>query len=293
MLRKGRAQDGAVRLLAAVFVVVCAAFVLFPFFVMISISLQTMSEVYSPSMVLVPERLQFVNYAKAMRNGNWPRYFLNSAIVTVVVTAVSLVINSMAGYVFARLRFRGSKVLFLLVLTGMMIPPQVTMIPLFSLLRGIPFAGGNNWLGQGGVGLYNTYAGLILPFLAGSFGVFLCRQFYIGFPRELDDAARMDGCGPFAAFLKIYLPLSGPVLASLGVLKFTGTWNEYTWPLIMTNTDKMKTVQLALTVFRNESEILWNQLMAATFLVSLAIYVVFTFAQKYFVAGLLSGSVKG
>lgn len=286
-------KERLIRLTAIVFAVLCVGFVLFPFFLMLSISLQTMSEVYAPSPVLIPKVPQFENYVKAMQNGNWARYFLNSAIVTVMVTAISLVINSMAGYVFARLKFRGSRVLFLLVLTGMMIPPQVTMIPLFSLLRGMPFVGGNNWLGQGGIGLYNSYAGLIIPFLAGSFGVFLCRQFYIGFPKELDDAARMDGCGPFDAFLKIYLPLSGPVLASLGVLKFTGTWNEYTWPLIMTNSDKLKTVQLALTVFRNESEILWNQLMAATFLVSLAIYIVFIFAQKHFVAGLLSGSVKG
>ena len=139
----------------------------------------------------------------------------------------------------------------------------------------------------------NTYAGLIIPYIAGSFGVFLCRQFYVGFPKELDDAARIDGCGRFGQFVRIYLPLSGPVLASLAVLKFTGTWNEYTWPLVMTSGDDMKTVQLALGTFRDEGEVFWNQLMAATLLSGVPIYILFFFAQKHFVSGLLAGSVKG
>ena len=144
-----------------------------------------------------------------------------------------------------------------------------------------------------GSGLINTYAGMILPFIAGSFGVFLCRQYYVGFPRELDDAATVDGCGRVRAFFRIYLPLSKPVLASLGVLKFTGTWNEYTWPLIMARSDSMKTVQVALTLFRNESEIRWNLMMAATIMISLAVYIVFGCAQKHFVNGILAGSIKG
>jgi len=259
---------------------------------MISISLQTQSEVYARSVVYIPKIPQFINYAAAMGNGSWPRYFFNSALVTFIVVAVSLGINSMSGYVFARIPFRGSGALFLLILIGMMIPPQVTMIPVYTLLRGVPFIGGNDAYGSGGSGLINTYGGLILPFIAGSFGVFLCRQYYIVFPRELDDAARIDGCGRFSAFVRIYLPLSGPLMASLGVIKFTGTWNEFTWPFIITGTDAMQTVQLALTRFRNESEIIWNQLMAATLLVSLPVYVVFAFLQKHFIAGILAGSVK-
>ena len=115
----------------------------------------------------------------------------------------------------------------------------------------------------------------------------------MGFPQELDDAARIDGCGRFMQFIRIYLPLSGPVLASLSVLKFTGTWNEYTWPLVMNTTDSMKTVQLALSTFRDEGEIFWNQLMAATLVSGIPIYILFFFAQKHFVSGLLAGSVKG
>lgn len=119
------------------------------------------------------------------------------------------------------------------------------------------------------------------------------RQFYVSFPTALDDAARIDGCGRLRTFLRIYVPLSGPAFASLCVTKFTGAWNEYTWPLVMTHTDDMKTVQLALTMFRDEGEIRWNQLMAATLVASLPIYIVFLLTQKHFVSGLLVGSVKG
>lgn len=265
----------------------------FPFLLTLSVSLETMSEVYASTPRLWPAVPQWRNYLDAMSSGSWGRYMYNSLLVTVLTTAISLVINSMSGFVFARIPFRGRRTLFALILLGMMVPPEVTLFPVFKLVRSIPFAGGNDWLGRGGRGLMNTYAGLILPFIAGSFGVFLCRQFYLGFPQELDDAARIDGCGRLGQFTRIYLPLSGPVLASLGMLKFTGTWNEYTWPLVLTTGDSMRTVQLALTTFRSETEIVWNQLMAATLVSCLPIYILFFAAQKQFVAGLLAGSVKG
>lgn len=285
--------DRRFRILSALFVLLLCLMTGFPLIMTISVSLQTMSEVYSPDLNLIPDVLQFGNYKTAMTTGDWARYFQNSLTVTVITVVISLVINSMSGFVFARIPFRGREPLFMLILIGMMIPAQVTLIPVFLLIRSVPFAGGNNALGQGGTGLINTYAGLIIPYIAGSFGVFLCRQFYMGFPTELDDAARIDGCGRLGQFFRIYLPLSGPVLASLAVLKFTGTWNEYTWPLVMTSGDAMKTVQLALGAFRNEGEVFWNQLMAATLVSGVPIYLLFFFAQKHFVSGLLAGSVKG
>ena len=285
-------ETPAFKMASRIIIAVLVILVGMPFLMMVSTSLQTMDEIYGSRMVLIPRKLQFVNYYHAMQNGSWGRYLFNSLYITVVVTAISLFINAMTGYVFARLRFKGRDPLFLLLLTGMMIPPQVTMVPVFIMLKSFPLAGGNNLLGSGGNGLINTFTGLMLPFIAGSLGVFLCRQFYLGFPDSLDDAARLDGCGRFDIFVRVFLPLSKPVLASLGILKFTGTWNEYTWPLIMTNSDRMKTVQIALTMFRDEAEILWNQLMAATLVSSLAIYILFLFLQKYFVAGMMEGSIK-
>lgn len=273
-------------IVSRLFILVLALSVAFPLIMTVSVSLQTMNEIYEADPVIIPSRFMFENYKTAMTSGSWPRYFYNSGVVTVITVVISLFINSMSGYVFARIPFRFRNALFALILLGMMIPTQVTLIPVFTLLRSLGFLTGRE------NGLFNTYSGLILPFIAGSFGVFLCRQFYVSFPKELDDAAMIDGCGRFETFMKIYLPLSGPVLASLGVLKFTGTWNEYTWPLVATSGDDMKTVQVALTGFRDEGEIYWNLLMAATLVAGLPIYVVFFFAQKHFVAGLLAGSVK-
>ena len=283
---KKSAADRLFGILSGLFVALLAAGILFPLVMTLSVSLQTMNEIYAPEPVVIPQKLNFSNYARAMNSGDWALYFKNSFLITLITVAISLVINSMSGYVFARIPFRGRNTLFMLILLGMMVPTQVTLIPVFSLLRRI------NLLGNGSSGLINTYPGLILPYIAGSFGVFMCRQFYVSFPKELDDAAMIDGCSRFKTFLRIFVPLSGPLFASLGVIKFTGTWNEYTWPLVATSGEKLKTVQLALTSFRDEGEIYWNLLMAATLVVSLPIYVVFFFAQKHFVKGLLAGSVK-
>jgi len=286
-------RDKIFRIISGITAAFMVLIVVFPFFIMVSTSLQTKNEIFSPTSDLIPDQLLFSNYVEAMQHGNWLRYFGNSFFIVGIVVIVSLAINSMAGYVFARIPFRFSKTLFILILAGMMIPPQVTMIPVFSMLRSVPLVNGNDFFGNGGSGLLNTYTGLILPFIAGSFGVFLCRQFYIGFPKELDDAAMVDGCNRFHTFVTIYLPLSKPVLASLAILKFVGTWNEYTWPLIMVRSDKMRTVQIALTLFRNESEIRWPLLMAATLLVSMPVYLLFACCQRNFVNGILAGSVKG
>ena len=272
--------------LSALFIGVLALSVLFPLILCVSVSLQTMNDVYASEPVLLPAKLNFSNYTRALSNGNWAIYFKNSFEVTFVTLIISLIINTMSGYVFARIPFKGRETLFVLILLGMMVPTQATLIPVFSLLRRINLIGGSS------SGLINTFPGLVLPYIAGSFGVFLSRQFYISFPSELDDAAMIDGCGRFRTYVKIYIPLSGPLFASLGVIKFTGTWNEYTWPLVATSGEKLKTVQLALTSFRDEGEIYWNLLMAATLAVSLPIYLVFFFAQKHFVSGLLAGSIK-
>ena len=266
----------------------------FPFVVMLSVSFQDMSQIYAPGLSLIPRPFRPEVYRIALSSGSWLRYILNSFYVAGLATGISLFINAMTGYAFARIRFPLRRFLFILILTGMMIPTQVTLVPLFIMIRHFPLAGGNNLFGQGGTGLVDTYTGLILPYIAGSFGVFMCRQFYVLFPQELDEAAKIDGCSRFRAFVSIYLPLSKPVLGALAVLKFTGAWNEYTWPLVMTNTgaDRITTVQLALTAFRNEGEIFWNQLMAATLVSTAVILIVFLSMQRYFIQGLLAGSVK-
>lgn len=263
-----------------------------PFFFMLATSLKTFGEVQTNSSIL-PATPMFSNYVVAMQNGNWPRYFFNTILITVLAVLISLVINSLAGYAFSRLTFKGRDLLFMFCLLGLVVPPQTIMIPVFIILKSFPFAGGNNWMGVGGTGLINTYSGMLAPYIAGAFGVFIFKQFFMNFPQSLDDAARIDGLNRFQIYLKIYLPLSKPVIATMIAIKSTSTWNEYTWPLIITTTDEMRTLQLALTAFRDDYDVQWHLLMAATAVVILPILIVFICLQKYFVASVVSTGIKG
>lgn len=280
-------------MLFALILILCFVY-LTPFFFMLLTSLKSLPEIMSSKFVFIPEKWLFSNYIQAMQKGNWLRYLSNSLIITLITVAASLLMNSMAGYAFARVPFRGRNSLFLIALTGMMVPAQVTMIPVFIILRSVPLAGGNDLLGAGGTGLINTYLGLVLPYIASPFGVFLCRQFYMNFPASLDDAAKIDGCSRLGAYFRIYLPLSKPILATLALLKASNTWNDYLWPLIMVGTDDMMTAQVAVvTKFVSELSIQWNLLMAATTVVILPLLVVFLFTQKYFVEGIVTTGIKG
>ena len=265
---------------------------LIPFIIMLVTSLKTTQEINQMTFQWIPKSWMFSNYLKALSMGNWSRWFLNSFYVTSVVTIISVFFNSLSGFAFARLDFRGKNILFIIIMITLMMPQQVIMVPTFLVMKFIPFAGGNNIFGQGGTGFIDTYAGLILNGLAGAFGVFLCRQYFLNFPQAMDDAAEIDGCGPFTRYFLIYIPLSKPVLTSLGVLKLTYTWNDYIWPLIITHSDQLRTVQLGLTIYRNEY-IEWELLMAATTMVSLPLIIIFLLTQRFFIQGLITSGLKG
>ncbi len=264
-----------------------------PLFLVVVTSLKSPSEIGLANFRIFPEKLLFSNYMEAMNKGTWDKYFFNSIFVTVITVIGSLFFNSLAGYSLARLNFRGRNLILILFLMGIMVPPQSYLIPQFIILRSIPLAGGNDVLGRGGSGFLNSYAGLIIPFLSGSFGIFLCRQFYLTFPKDLDDAAKIDGCSKFMIYTRIFLPLSGNVLATLTILKFVATWNDFLYPLIITNTNDMYTVQLGLQQFRGVAGVEWNFLMAATVMTILPVVVVFFFAQKYFIQGITTTGIKG
>lgn len=265
---------------------------LIPIIMMFMTSFKTMAEIQSPVFHLLPERFSLDNYRDAMSTGEWTVYFKNSLVITLTAVVLSLLFNSIAGYAFARLRFRGARVMFLLLMVGLMMPPQVTMLPTFLIMAKFPLAGGNNLLGVGGTGLINTYAGLVIPLVSGSYGVFLCKQFYENFPRSLDEAAEIDGANKWRTYFTIYLPNSKAILATLGLLKAVSVWNDYMWPLIMTNSENMRTVQLALTMFKTDSGIMWNQMMAGSVLVALPMFVLFLCAQKYFIQGIVTSGLK-
>ena len=265
---------------------------LIPVIMMFMTSMKTMEEIKSPVFHLLPATFSFRNYTDAMSNGIWPVYFRNSLMITGAAVLFSLLFNSIAGYAFARLNFRGAKIMFLFLMMGLMMPPQVTMLPTFLIMAKFPLMGGNDLFGSGGTGLVNTYAGLVIPLVSGSYGVFLCKQFYENFPRSLDEAAMIDGAGKWRTYFTIYLPNSKAILATLGLLKAVSVWNDYMWPLVMTNSETMKTVQLALTMFKTDSGVMWNQMMAAAVLVALPMFVLFLCAQKYFIQGIVTSGLK-
>ena len=276
----------------AVAMTAVSVLMLTPVIMMFLTSFKSMEEVKSSVFHLLPEKISLTNYIAALGNGNWLIYFRNSLIITISAVAFSLIFNSIAGYAFARLKFKGSKILFAFLLVGLMMPAQVTILPTFLIMAKFPLMGGNNILGQGGTGMINTFAGLIIPLVSGSYGIFLCKQFYENFPKSLYEAAEIDGLGKWRTFFQIYLPNSKAILATLALMKGVAVWNDYLWPLVMTNSESRKTVQLALTMFKTETTIQWNQMMAAAMLIVLPMILLFLLTQKYFVQGIVTSGLK-
>ncbi len=246
---------------------------------MIVTSLQTLNETRHYPPTLVPSSLEWNNYREVLQEAPFARWFLNTLIVTVVVVIGNLLFCSLAGYAFARIKFFGREVAFVLILATLMVPFQVIIIPEFLIVRRL--------------GMIDSLGALILPNLAGAFGIFLLRQFFRTLPIELEEAARIDGCSRLGVLFKIVLPLSGPALATLAVITFMWTWNDFLWPLItIYNPDNM-TLQLGLSTFQGAHQTNTNLLMAANVLSMLPILVLFFVAQRYFIRGIATSGLKG
>lgn len=264
-----------------------------PFLWMLLSSFKHDLELFAYPPVWWPEHFILDHYRYAFLNVSFGRYFFNSFFIAAIATAANIFFTSLAGYAFARLDFYGKDVIFFLLLGTMMIPSQVTLIPMFIIAKRFPLAGGNNLFGAGGTGLIDGYGGLLFPYLIMVFGVFLVRQFFMSIPRDLDDAARIDGASEFGIYWRIYLPLSRPVLATLAIFTFTNVWDDFLWPLVITNSEKMRTVQLGLQIFQSQFLVNWGPLMAATVVVTLPVLAVFMLGQKYFIRGIATTGLKG
>lgn len=249
-----------------------------PFLWMILTSFKDLSQIYQYPPEFLPSEFHFDNYSKVFDAAPFGRYYLNSVVVAVAVTLGQLITCSMAAYAFARLKFKGRDVLFYLFLATMMIPFNVTMIPGFMVLH---------WLGW-----IDTYYGLIVPGLASAFGTFLLRQYFLTIPKELEEAAYMDGASKFQVLRKVIVPLSKPALATLSIFTFMGVFNDFIWALIVINSEEMRTVQLGLAVFRDRYLTQWDLLMAGSVAAILPILLVFFFAQKYFIKGITLSGLK-
>jgi len=210
---------------------------------------------------------------------SFANYFLNSWIVAGIGTIVVLFFGSLAGFAFAKYEFPARDIIFMILLTTLMIPGQVTLIPVFLIVKTL------GWL--------NSYPGLIVPGLANVFALFLMRQFMQTIPNDLLDAARIDGCSEFRTYGQIILPLAKPIIATLGIFVFMGYWNDLFWPLIITSQDKMKTLQLGLSLLKTGyGTTRWNILMAGTTLGSVPIIIVFLFLQRFFIQGIALTGLK-
>ncbi|MCI3923525.1 carbohydrate ABC transporter permease [Paenibacillus sp. TRM 82003] len=250
-----------------------------PFLWMIGTSLKKLPEVFVFPPTLFGERLVWENYLKLSDRFPFDVYFLNSLKVTLIVVAFQLLTSSMAGYVFARLRFRFRDGLFGAYLATMMIPVQVTLIPNFIVMRQY--------------NLIDTHWALILPALVSAFGTFLLRQFFLTIPGELEEAARIDGCTPFGAYWRVFVPLSKPAMATLGVFVFMGTWNDFMGPLIFINTQAKMTLPLGLASMQGLYGTDWPVLMASTVLSVAPLIVIFLLAQDFFIKGVTLSGLKG
>ncbi|WP_413755792.1 carbohydrate ABC transporter permease [Streptomyces sp. MMBL 11-3] len=228
---------------------------------------------------LWPSGIDLDGYRYVIGNAMFPRWFANSLIVSLVAVVSNLLLGSLGGYAFARMRFAGSRPLLALMLATMAVPFQLTMIPTFLVMKRL--------------GLIDTLGALIVPSLVTPFAVFLLRQFFLSLPRELEEAAWLDGCSRLGVLFRIVLPLSRPALSTVAVLTFLTTWNDLTWPLIAINHDTQYTLQLGLTTFQGQHHTRWSAVMAGNMITVLPVLLAFLFAQKTFIQSITSSGLKG
>jgi multiple sugar transport system permease protein len=272
------------RRLAYVLLIGYAILMFVPFAWSIITSFKTLPDSVRMTVVPDPFTLQGWDYAITKLTPPMPVLFLNSAVIAGIVTVTNLVLGSLAGYAFARLRFPGRELLFLVVLATLMIPDQLRLVPVYLILNGIGLTKG---LGQ--------YIGVIVVIAISGTSIFLLRQYFLSIPRDLEEAARIDGAGFLTTFLRVMLPLATPALSAVAILTFQGTWNGFFWPLILLQDQSHYTLPIGLLFFRTAGGFatIYPPLMATVVMATLPILVLYLFFQRYFVEGIAASGVKG
>jgi multiple sugar transport system permease protein len=266
------------KILLYTFLIITSSVTLVPFIWMLAASFMVdgNASVFPPT--FIPDPFTFIQFQILFERLNVARNFLNSLFLSTTVTLISLLFNSMAGYAFAKYRFKGKNQLFNLLLSSMIIPSQVTMLPLFLMLKSM--------------GLINTYMAIIIPGLANIFGIFLIRQYVISIPDSLLEAARIDGATDFEIYRRVIIPLATPILVTLAIFTFLGTWNDFLWPLIALTDNSMYTLPVALANLMGEHTKDPELMMAGSVLTIIPVIIVFLVLQKYYIRGIMMGSVK-
>lgn len=250
-----------------------------PLLWMVSASFMPAGQASSYPIRIVPDPVTVEHYETLFSRLNVGRYFLNSVALSVSITLISLLVNSLAGYAFAKFRFGGRDKLFKFLLAALVIPAQVTMLPLFLMLNKL--------------GLVNTYFGVIIPGITSIFGIFVIRQYALSIPDSIIEAARIDGASDLRIYATIILPLCKPILVTLAIFTFMGTWNDFLWPLIVMTDDSMYTLPVALASLAGEHVQDTELMMAGSVITVLPVLIVFIVLQRYYIQGIMMGSVKG
>jgi multiple sugar transport system permease protein len=259
---------------------------------MVSASFQPIGEIFEWPPNWIPNTFTLQNYVKFLAAEGFFRWVLNSGFLAVVVLLIQMLFNSMAAYSFAKRKFPGRDGLFLLMLGTLMIPGQLFLIPNYLILLRSPLFGGNNILGVGGHGMLDSFWGIIIPYSFSVWSVFFMRQYMKTIPDDLLDAARMDGASEFTIYSKVVLPLCGPVLAAQAIFTFTFVWNDFFWPLIVTSSSDLRTLQLGLALFILKNKTVWDIVFAGSVISTLPVLLIFIFFQKYFIRGIALTGMK-
>lgn len=263
---------------AVLFAAVVGLVFVFPYLWMLSAALKSTADFHLHRYNPLPTQFTAIAFQQAWTVGRMARYTFNSFQYATATTVAHLIFDSAAAYAFARLQFRGRDALFMILLGSIMLPGSVTLIPNYLIVHSL--------------GLSNQFLGVVLPHFAGAFGIFLLRQFFLNIPRELEDAAVIDGANRFQIYTRIILPNAKPALITLAIFVFMGTWNDFTWPLVVL-TDALKyPVTVGIALFRDESNFLWNNIFAASVIASTPLIALFFVLQRYIVGGLSLSGLK-
>lgn len=272
-------EDGGQRMVALILMLVTAmlaVMAIFPLLYMLSVAFKSPGEVFRPN--IVPAQPTFANFLYVLTEVPFWRYLANTFLVSSVVTVVALFFHTMAGYALARLRFPGREAVFIAMLATFLVSLPVIIVPLFALVRAM--------------GLVNTWAGLIVPSIFDAFGIFLLRQYYLSLPREIEEAALIDGAGYWRIYWNIILPLSRPIIASLAILFFLANWNAFLWPLTVAPDAKLWVVQVAIANFKSQYSAAWNYTMAASTIVAIPMLIFFVIFQKQIMESIKTTGLK-
>jgi multiple sugar transport system permease protein len=256
-----------------------AIVMLFPFAWMVATSVTSDAQLFVTPPQLIPSPVETDNYVRVAELFPMERFLFNSLVVALVSTVLQVLTSALAAYAFARLRFRGRDALFVVYLTTLMVPMQVTIVPLFIEMRYL--------------GLVNTYPGLLLPGIVSVFGTFLLRQSFLALPREMEEAAFLDGAGHWTVFRRIVVPLSLPAMATFAIFAFMASWNAFLWPLVIVSSQELMTLPVGLSNLHGQYSTAWNLVMAGATVSVIPILIVYVLAQRYVIRGVTLSGLKG